>query len=41
MRHLHVFVRRLPGLFRKHQRDREPAEEIESNLQMHRRSARW
>src|SRR5580704_8628577 len=35
MRHVRVFVRRLPGLFRKEQRDRELAEEIESNLQMH------
>ncbi len=35
MRHWRVFVRRLSGLFRKDQRDRELAEEIESNLQMH------
>jgi len=35
MRHLRVFVRRLGGLFRKDQRDRELAEEIESNLRMH------
>jgi predicted permease len=35
MRHLRVFVRRISGLFRKDRRDRELAEEIESNLQMH------
>ena len=35
MRHLRVFVRRLGGLFRKDQRDRDLLEEIESNLQMH------
>jgi macrolide transport system ATP-binding/permease protein len=35
MRHLRVLVLRLRGLFRKDQRDRELAEEIESNLQMH------
>ena len=35
MRHLRVLVLRLRGLFRKDQRDRELAEEIESNLEMH------
>jgi hypothetical protein len=35
MRHPRVFVRRLRGMFRKDQGDRELAEEIESNLQMH------
>ena len=35
MRILRVFVRRLRGLFGKDRRDRELAEEIESNLQMH------
>src|SRR5258708_5350852 len=35
MRYLRVLVRRLPGLFGKDRRDRELAEEIESNLQMH------
>src|SRR5436190_7782259 len=35
MRQLRIFVRRLPGLFRKDQRDRDLAEEIESNLRMH------
>lgn len=34
MRHLRVFVHRLSGLFRKDRREREFAEEIESNLQM-------
>ncbi|HYW44563.1 MAG TPA: permease prefix domain 1-containing protein, partial [Bryobacteraceae bacterium] len=35
MRHLRVFFRRLPGLFRQDRRDRELAEEIESNLELH------
>ena len=35
MRHLRVFIRRLAGLFHDDRRDRELAEEIESNLQMH------
>ena len=35
MRHLRVFVHRIAGLFRQDRRDRELAEEIESNLQMH------
>src|SRR5438477_4019824 len=35
MRYLYAFARRLAGIFRKDQRDREMAEEIESNLQMH------
>jgi putative ABC transport system permease protein len=35
MRHLRVFMQRLAGHFRQDQRDRELAEEIESNLQMH------
>ena len=35
MRHLRVFVRRLTGLFGKNRRDRELAEEIESNLELH------
>jgi hypothetical protein len=35
MRYLRAFGRRLAGLFHKDQRDRELAEEIESNLQMH------
>jgi putative ABC transport system permease protein len=34
MRHLRVFVHRFSGLFRKDRREREFAEEIESNLQM-------
>ena len=35
MRHLRVFIRRLAGLFHDDRRERELAEEIESNLQMH------
>jgi len=35
MRHLRVVVRRLAGFLRKDQRDRELAEEIESNLLLH------
>lgn len=35
MRHLRVLVHRIGGLFRQDRRDRELAEEIESNLQMH------
>jgi len=35
MRHLRVFVRRLAGLFRTDRLDRELAEEIESNLELH------
>ncbi len=35
MRHLRVFIHRIAGLFRQDRRDRELAEEIESNLQMH------